>query len=90
MEGREKAMSYKIDPNDIQHTYDLVMSRGIPTEHGRVLDGVEARVDCGDYEVYLRGYGAQVKMRGHNSYHVDYAEQALRDDFLRRVAAMAK
>ncbi|MBW3695152.1 DUF3081 family protein [Vibrio sp. T187] len=83
-------MSYKIDPSDIMHAYDLVMERGTPTESGKVYDGVEARLDCGDYEVYLRGYGAQVKMRGHHSYHVDFSEQALRDEFLRKVACIAK
>ncbi|GAL35086.1 DUF3081 domain-containing protein [Vibrio maritimus] len=83
-------MRNELDPNKILRAYDAVMENGTDTEFGKIYEGVEAYSDYDGYNVYMRGNGVELKVGFHNTYHLEYDQEHLRDSFLKKVAMLAK
>lgn len=83
-------MKNELDPSKILMAYETVMANGTLTEHGKIYEGVEAFSDYDGYNVYMRGNGVELKVGFHNTYHLDYDQEHLRDSFLKKVAMLAK
>ncbi|GAA5647590.1 MULTISPECIES: DUF3081 domain-containing protein [Vibrio] len=83
-------MKNELDPTKVLQAYETVMSRGTPTEFGKMYEGIEAFSDYDGYNVYMRGNGVELKVGFHNTYHLEYDQEHLRDSFLKKVAMLAK
>ncbi|WP_234495754.1 DUF3081 domain-containing protein [Vibrio maritimus] len=83
-------MKNELDPNKVLKAYDTIMSNGTETELGKIYEGVEAYSDYDGYNVYMRGNGVELSIGFHNTYHLEYDQEHLRDSFLRKVAMLAK
>ncbi|WP_394151419.1 DUF3081 domain-containing protein [Vibrio maritimus] len=83
-------MKNELDPNKVLKAYDTIMSNGTETELGKIYEGVEAYSDYDGYNVYMRGNGVELSMGFHNTYHLEYDQEHLRDSFLRKVAMLSK
>lgn len=83
-------MKNELDPNKVLKAYDTIMSNGTKTELGKIFEGVEAYSDYDGYNVYMRGNGVELSIGFHNTYHLEYDQEHLRDSFLRKVAMLAK
>ncbi|MGR5092860.1 DUF3081 domain-containing protein [Vibrio maritimus] len=83
-------MKNELDPNKVLKAYDNIMSNGTATELGKIYEGVEAYSDYDGYNVYMRGNGVELSIGFHNTYHLEYDQEHLRDSFLRKVAMLAK
>ncbi|GAM53973.1 hypothetical protein JCM19232_3738 [Vibrio ishigakensis] len=83
-------MKNDLDSSKVLQAYECVMNNGTPTEHGKIYEGVEAFSDYDGYNVFLRGNGVELKVGFHNTYHLEYDQEHLRDSFLKKVAFLAK
>lgn len=83
-------MKNELDPNKVLKAYDTIMSNGTETELGKIYEGVEAYSDYDGYNVYMRGNGVELSIGFHNTYHLEYDQEHLRDSFLRKVAMLSK
>ncbi|OLQ94301.1 hypothetical protein BIY21_00435 [Vibrio ponticus] len=83
-------MENELDPTKVLQAYECVMNNGTPTEFGKIYEGVEAFSDYDGYNVFLRGNGVELKVGFHNTYHLEYDQEHLRDSFLKKVAMLAK
>ncbi|MEH0664394.1 DUF3081 domain-containing protein [Vibrio scophthalmi] len=83
-------MKNELDSTKVLQAYEMVMARGTPTEFGKMYEGVEAFSDYDGYNVFLRGNGVELKIGFHNTYHLEYDQEHLRDSFLKKVASLAK
>jgi len=83
-------MKNELDPTKILHAYETIIEHGTPTEHGKIYEGVEAFSDYDGYSIYLRGNGVELKVGFHNTYHLEYNQEHLKETFLKKVAMLAK
>jgi hypothetical protein len=83
-------MKNELEPSKILQAYESIMVHGIPTEYGKIYQGVEALSDYDGYTVYMRGNGVELKVGFHNTYHLEYDQEHLRDSFLKKIALLAK
>ncbi|ASI91301.1 DUF3081 domain-containing protein [Vibrio mediterranei] len=83
-------MKNELDPGKVLQAYDNIMEHGTDTEFGKIYGGVEAFSDYDGYNVYMRGNGVELKVGFHNTYHLEYDQEHLRDSFLKKVALLAK
>ena len=83
-------MKNELDPTKILHAYEALIEHGTPTEHGKIYEGVEAFSDYDGYSIYLRGNGVELKVGFHNTYHLEYDQEHLKETFLKKVAMLAK
>ncbi|MFY2507623.1 DUF3081 domain-containing protein [Vibrio pectenicida] len=83
-------MKNELELTKVLHAYETVMSKGTPTEYGKIYEGVEAYSDYDGYSVYLRGNDVELKIGFHNTYNLEYDQEHLRDSFLKKVAMLAK
>ncbi|SEG68150.1 DUF3081 domain-containing protein [Vibrio hangzhouensis] len=83
-------MKNELDPGKILQAYDNIMAHGTDTEFGKIYEGVEAFSDYDGYNVFMRGNGVELKVGFHNTYHLEYDQEHLRDSFLKKVALLAK
>ncbi len=83
-------MKNELDATKILHAYEAIIEHGTPTEHGKIYEGVEAMSDYDGYNIYLRGNGVELKVGFHNTYHLEYDQEHLKESFLKKVAMLAK
>lgn len=83
-------MKNELDPTKILHAYEAIIENGTPTEYGKIYEGVEAFSDYDGYSIYLRGNGVELKVGFHNTYHLEYDQEHLKESFLKKVAMLAK
>ncbi|MFC5077913.1 hypothetical protein VTH8203_04710 [Vibrio thalassae] len=83
-------MKNQLDPGKLLQAYNNIMEHGTDTDLGKIYDGVEAFSGYDGYNVYLRGNGVELKVGFHNTYHLEYDQEHLRDRFLKKVASLAK
>ncbi|MGC9422999.1 MULTISPECIES: DUF3081 domain-containing protein [Vibrio] len=83
-------MKNELEPSKILQAYESIMTHGTPTEYGKIYQGVEAFSDYDGYTVYMRGNGVELKVGFHNTYHLDYDQEHLRDSFLKKIASLVK
>lgn len=83
-------MRNELDPSKVLRAYEMVMDNGSPTEFGKMYQGVEAFSDYDGYNVFMRGNGVELKLGFHNTYHLEYDQEHLRDSFLKKVEALSK
>lgn len=83
-------MENELDATKILQAYEMVMENGTPTEFGKMYQGVEAFSDYDGYNVFMRGNGVELKIGFHNTYHLEYDQEHLRDSFLKKVSLLAK
>lgn len=83
-------MKNELESSKILHAYEKVMEYGTPTEFGKIYEGIEAFSDYDGYTVYLRGNGVELKVGFHNTYHLEYDQEHLRDSFLKKIALLTR
>lgn len=83
-------MKNELDSTKMLHAYETIMARGTPTEYGKIYEGIEAFSDYDGYSLYMRGNGVELKIGFHNTYHLDYEQEHLRDSFLKKLTNLAK
>ncbi|MFB9135548.1 DUF3081 domain-containing protein [Vibrio sp. AK197] len=83
-------MKNDLEPTKVLLAYEKVMKYGTPTEHGKRYEGIEALSDYDGYTVYMKGNGVELKLGFHNTYHLDYEQERLKEEFVKKVAALAK
>ncbi|MGR5445201.1 DUF3081 domain-containing protein [Vibrio jasicida] len=83
-------MKNELDATKVLQAYECVMTNGTPTEFGKMYEGVEAYSDYDGYNVFLRGNGVELTVGFHNTYHLEYDQEHLKDSFLKKVAMLAK
>ncbi|GLO62838.1 hypothetical protein MACH09_33460 [Vibrio sp. MACH09] len=83
-------MKNELDPSKVLKAYEMVMDNGTPTEFGKIYEGVEACSDYDGYNVFMRGNGVELTVGFHNTYHLEYDQEHLRDSFLKKVEALSK
>lgn len=87
---RDITMKNELDPSKVLQAYENVMNNGSPTEFGKIYEGVEAFSDYDGYNVFLRGNGVELKVGFHNTYHLEYEQEHLKETFLKKIAMLAK
>jgi hypothetical protein len=83
-------MKNELDPSKGLRADEMVMDNGAPTEFGKIYQGLEAYSDYDGYNVFMRGNGVELKVGFHNTYHLEYEQEHLRDSFLRKVEMLSK
>ncbi|UGA56520.1 DUF3081 domain-containing protein [Vibrio sp. DW001] len=83
-------MKNELDPSKVLRAYEMVMNNGTPTEFGKMYEGLEAYSDYDGYNVFIRGNGVELKVGFHNTYHLEYDQEHLRDSFLKKVDTLSK
>ncbi len=83
-------MKNDLEPAKVLLAYEKITQNGTDTEFGKVYQGVEAYSDYDGYTVYLRGNGVELKMGFHNTYHLDYEQERLKEAFIQKVLSLAK
>lgn len=77
-------MKNELDPSKVLQAYENVMNNGSPTEFGKIYEGVEAFSDYDGYNVFLRGNGVELKVGFHNTYHLEYEQEHLKETFFEK------
>ena len=83
-------MKNELNPTKILQAFEVIMEKGSPTEIGRIYGGVEAFSDYDGYNVYMRGNGVELQVGFHNTYHLDYEQEHLRESFLKKLNALVE
>ncbi len=83
-------MKNELQSTQILHAYENVIDHGEPTEMGKIYQGIEAFSDSDGYNIYLRGNGVELHLGFHNTYHLDYEQEHLKESFLKKIALLSK
>ncbi|ASK53652.1 hypothetical protein CEQ48_02300 [Vibrio tarriae] len=83
-------MKNELEPSKVLSAYETVMANGSPTEFGKIYEGIEAYADYDGYNIFMRGNGVELKIGFHNTYHLAYEQEHLRDSFLKKLSMLAK
>lgn len=83
-------MKNELDPTHLLRVFEIVTEFGEKIEDGHRLDGIDAFSDYDGYTIYLAGNGVQLRVGFHNTYHLDYEHENLKEQFLKKVDALVK
>lgn len=82
-------MKNELDNKQVLAAYERIIQRGEETDEGKFYQGITALSDVDGYTIYLQGSGAELRFGFHNTYHIDYEHEKLRDDFLKKLQNIA-
>ncbi|SDG82143.1 Protein of unknown function [Vibrio xiamenensis] len=82
-------MKNDLEPAKVLLAYEKIIKNGTETEFGKIYQGVEAYSDYDGYTVYMKGNGVELKMGFHNTYHLEYEQERLKEAFIKKVLLLA-
>ncbi len=83
-------MKNDLESSKVLVAYEKIMEKGHPTEFGKLYEGIEAYSDYDGYTVYMKGNGVELKVGFHNTYHLDYEQEHLKELFVKKVLSIAE
>lgn len=83
-------MKNELETNQVLLAYEAIMTNGVATEFGKLYEGIEAYADYDGYNIFMRGNGVELQIGFHNTYHLFYEQEHLRDSFLKKLSMLAK
>ncbi|MFC3033831.1 DUF3081 family protein [Pseudoalteromonas fenneropenaei] len=82
-------MKNELDSKTLLKVYEYIQQHGEEHEEGKYCQGLTAFSDFDGYNIYLKGNGVLLRFGFHNTYHLDYEHDKLKDAFLAKVAELA-
>jgi hypothetical protein len=83
-------MKNELDSKTILKVYETIQKHGEVTEEGKLYEGILAFSDVDGYTIYLKGSGVLMRFGFHNTYHLDYASEKNKEDFIKKVESIGK
>ncbi|GAP73575.1 MULTISPECIES: DUF3081 domain-containing protein [Pseudoalteromonas] len=83
-------MKNEIDSKTLLRVYEHIQKHGEQTDEGKFYEGLTAFSDVDGYTVYLQGSGVLMRFGFHNTYHLDYQSDKNKEDFIKKIEAIAK
>jgi hypothetical protein len=83
-------MKNELDSKLILKVFELVYEKGEQCDEGKLYGGITAFSDIDGYTVYLKGNGVLLRFGFHNTYHLDYEHNRLKEQFLDKINSIAK
>ena len=83
-------MKNELDSKFLLAVFEHIQNHGEVTEEGKMYQGVTAYADPDGYTIYLQGSGVLLRSGFHNTYHLDYERDNLKDSFIKKLEFIYK